>query len=262
MAPGLRGWGDGRDAADAGGPLVPAAVEGRRGVSAARPGDRRPRRLPRPGSATGWPATCPTNLAHPMPPPARRHAARALGRCSTPTTSSARSCATPPRSPPSCTRSTAPRCPPTLVADVVARHARRRAVVSPEPAADAVARPAAPTSASTSSGVTVAAAPPPTSGVTSRVAAIATTGTRRAGLDASPAAARPACCRRRTCASSRPAGSWPSSAEVLRALPATAPLPSNLVLDHRAVAQSATSSRSSSLGVHGPIAVEIVVLPR
>ena len=92
------------------------------------------------------------------------------------TTSSARSSATPRPSPPGSTTSTRAAVPDDLVADVVARHGIRRAVLSAEPEAIAVGDQLA------AIGVTTAPLSPDAAatadlGVTSCVAAIATTGT-------------------------------------------------------------------------------------
>ena len=142
MAPGLRGWGDGR---------TPPSRRPARSCSGGRPvrcepgaGDRAAFGIGRPaapssaGCASGSPSPCqqrrPPDAAAPDERPAR-----ALRAMLDPTTSSARSCATPRAVAAVVHEVDGDEVPAELIADVVARHHVRRAVVTrPSPLAEAV----------------------------------------------------------------------------------------------------------------------------
>jgi len=147
--------------------------------------------------------------------------------------------------------------PTELVDAVIERHRVRRAVVTPEAEVDAVA------AHLTDRGVDVSGVSVPTSaeadlGVTSAVAAIATTGTLV--QDSTVASGRSASLLPPAHLCILPASRIvATSAEVLRGLGDGRELPSNLVLI-TGPSRSGDIEQIMTLGVHGPLAVEIVVL--
>jgi L-lactate dehydrogenase complex protein LldG len=147
--------------------------------------------------------------------------------------------------------------PSDLVDALMERHRVRRAVVTPEPEVDAVAARLADRGVDVS-GVSVPSSAAADLGVTSAVAAIATTGTIvqdsvvAGGRSASLLPPAHLC----VLPASRIVG---TSAEVLRGLGDGRRLPSNLVLI-TGPSRSGDIEQIMTLGVHGPLAVEIVVL--
>jgi L-lactate dehydrogenase complex protein LldG len=149
--------------------------------------------------------------------------------------------------------------PDALVADIVARHRVRRAVVTPEPAVDGVAARLADLGVDVS-GVTVATCAAAEIGVTSAFAAIATTGTLV--QDSGVAGGRSASLLPPVHLCVLPASRIvATSAEVLRGLGDGRPLPSNLVLI-TGPSRSGDIEQIMTLGVHGPLTVEVVLLHR
>ena len=146
--------------------------------------------------------------------------------------------------------------PDSLVADIVARHGVGRAVLSREPQAQEVGRQLVALGVTTSQVDTVASAAADL-GVTSAVAAIATTGTvvQHSGAAGGRTASLLPAVHLCVLPASRFVG---TSAEVLRSL-GTAELPSNLALI-TGPSRSADIEQIIALGVHGPVAVEVVVL--
>ena len=149
--------------------------------------------------------------------------------------------------------------PEDLVDAVIERHRVRRAVVTPEPEADAVASRLTDRGVDVS-GVTVAASAAADLGVTSAVAAIATTGTlvqdsRAAGGRSGSLLPPVHLC---ILPASRIVG---TSAAVLRVLGDGRALPSNLVLI-TGPSRSGDIEQIMTLGVHGPLTVEIALLRR
>ena len=149
--------------------------------------------------------------------------------------------------------------PDALIVDVVTRHNVRRAVVTPEPDVDGVAARLA------DLGVDVGGVSVPTSaaadiGVTSAVAAIATTGT--VVQDSGAAGGRSASLLPPVHLCVLPASRIvATSADVLRGLGDGRRLPSNLVLV-TGPSRSGDIEQIMTLGVHGPLAVEVVLLRR
>ena len=146
--------------------------------------------------------------------------------------------------------------PDEVVADVVARHAVGRAVLSREPEAHAVGRQLEALGVTTSP-VSTAASAAADLGVTSAVAAIATTGTlvQHSGVAGGRTASLLPTVHLCVLPASRIVG---RSADVLRSLGQTE-LPSNVVLI-TGPSRSADIEQIIALGVHGPVAVEVVVL--
>ncbi len=149
--------------------------------------------------------------------------------------------------------------PDDLVADVVARHGIRRAVLSAEPEAIAVGDQLA------AIGVTTAPLSPDAAatadlGVTSCVGAIATTGTVVVSTTAAGGRSASLLPPVHLCVvpASRVA---PTSAEILRPLSSASSgsMPSNLVLI-TGPSRSGDIEQIIALGVHGPLAVELVLL--
>lgn len=149
--------------------------------------------------------------------------------------------------------------PAELVADIVERYQVRRAVVTREPGVDMVA------ARLTDLGVDVSGVSVPNSaeaglGVTSAVAAIATTGT--VVQDSHAAGGRSASLLPPVHLCVLPASRIvATSAEVLRQLGDGRTLPSNLVLV-TGPSRSGDIEQIMTLGVHGPLAVEIALLRR
>jgi L-lactate dehydrogenase complex protein LldG len=147
--------------------------------------------------------------------------------------------------------------PAALIADVVARHNVGTAVLSAEPEAQRVG------AVLRELGVTTeplsgAAASTAHLGVTGCVAAIATTGT--VVQSSTAAGGRGASLLPPAHLCIVPASRIvPSSAEVLRNLPGDGPMPSNLVLV-TGPSRSGDIEQIITLGVHGPISVELVLL--
>jgi L-lactate dehydrogenase complex protein LldG len=152
--------------------------------------------------------------------------------------------------------------PEALVADVVARHGIRHAVLSAEPEAISVGEQLA------AIGVTTAPLEPDAAatadlGVTSCVGAIATTGT--VVVSTTAAGGRSASLLPPVHLCVVPASSVaPTSAEILRPLSSAssasgASMPSNLVLI-TGPSRSGDIEQIIALGVHGPLAVELVLL--
>jgi L-lactate dehydrogenase complex protein LldG len=147
--------------------------------------------------------------------------------------------------------------PDDLIADIVVRHGVRRAVVTPERDVDAVAARLTDLGVDVS-GVTASTSAAADLGVTSAVAAIATTGTivqdslAAGGRSASLLPPVHLC----VLPASRIVG---TSAEVLRGLGTGGALPSNLVLI-TGPSRSGDIEQIMTLGVHGPLAVEVVLL--
>jgi L-lactate dehydrogenase complex protein LldG len=150
--------------------------------------------------------------------------------------------------------------PDALVADVVARHGIRHAVLSAEPEAISVGEQLS------AIGVTTAPLSPDAAatadlGVTSCVGAIATTGTVVVSTTAAGGRSASLLPPVHLCVvpASRVA---PSSAEILRPLSASSgSMPSNLVLI-TGPSRSGDIEQIIALGVHGPLAVELVLLRR
>jgi L-lactate utilization protein LutC len=157
--------------------------------------------------------------------------------------------------------------PDALVADVVARHSIRLAVLSAEPEAIAVGEQLA------AIGVTTTPLSPDAAatadlGVTSCVGAIATTGTVVVSTTAAGGRGASLLPPVHLCVvpASRVA---PTSAEILRPLSeasrasraSEASMPSNLVLI-TGPSRSGDIEQIIALGVHGPLAVELVLLRR
>jgi len=149
--------------------------------------------------------------------------------------------------------------PPELVDAVIERYAVRRAVVTPEADVDAVAARLTDRGVDVS-GVSVAASAVAELGVTSAVAAIATTGTLV--QDSTIAGGRSASLLPPAHLCVLPASRIvASSADVLRGLGDGRDLPSNIVLI-TGPSRSGDIEQIMTLGVHGPLAVEIAVLLR
>ncbi len=149
--------------------------------------------------------------------------------------------------------------PDDLVDDVIERHLVRRAVVTPEPDVDAVAARLTDRGVDVS-GVAVAASAAAELGVTSAVAAIATTGTLV--QDSTVASGRSASLLPPVHLCVLPASRIvATSADVLRGLGDGRVLPSNLVLI-TGPSRSGDIEQIMTLGVHGPLAVEIALLRR
>jgi L-lactate dehydrogenase complex protein LldG len=149
--------------------------------------------------------------------------------------------------------------PTELVDDIIERHLVRRAVVTPEPDVDAVAARLADRGVDIS-GVTVATSAAAELGVTSAVAAIATTGTLV--QDSTVASGRSASLLPPAHLCVVPASRIvATSADVLRGLGDGRALPSNLVLI-TGPSRSGDIEQIMTLGVHGPLAVEIALLRR
>ena len=149
--------------------------------------------------------------------------------------------------------------PPDLVDAVIERYAVRRAVVTPEADVDAVAARLTDRGVDVS-GVSVAASAAAELGVTSAVAAIATTGTLV--QDSTVAGGRSASLLPPAHLCVLPASRIvASSADVLRGLGDGRDLPSNIVLI-TGPSRSGDIEQIMTLGVHGPLAVEIAVLLR
>ena len=149
--------------------------------------------------------------------------------------------------------------PADLVDAVIERHAVRRAVVTPEADVDAVAALLTDRGVDVS-GVSVAASAAAELGVTSAVAAIATTGTLV--QDSTVAGGRSASLLPPVHLCVLPASRIvASSADVLRGLGDGRALPSNIVLI-TGPSRSGDIEQIMTLGVHGPLAVEIALLRR
>jgi L-lactate dehydrogenase complex protein LldG len=149
--------------------------------------------------------------------------------------------------------------PADLVDAVIERHAVRRAVVTPEAEVDAVAARLTDRGVDVS-GVSVAASAAAELGVTSAVAAIATTGTLV--QDSTVAGGRSASLLPPVHLCVLPASRIvASSADVLRGLGDGRALPSNIVLI-TGPSRSGDIEQIMTLGVHGPLAVEIALLRR
>jgi L-lactate dehydrogenase complex protein LldG len=147
--------------------------------------------------------------------------------------------------------------PVALVDEIIERLHVRRAVVTPEPDADAVAARLVDRGIDVS-GVTVAASAAADLGVTSAVAAIATTGTLV--QDSTVAGGRSASLLPPAHLCILPASRIvATSADVLRSLGDGRALPANLVLI-TGPSRSGDIEQIMTLGVHGPLSVEIVVL--
>jgi len=149
--------------------------------------------------------------------------------------------------------------PADLVDAVIERYAVRRAVVTPEADVDAVAARLTDRGVDVS-GVSVAASAVAELGVTSAVAAIATTGTLV--QDSTVAGGRSASLLPPAHLCVLPASRIvASSADVLRGLGDGRALPSNIVLI-TGPSRSGDIEQIMTLGVHGPLAVEIALLRR
>jgi L-lactate dehydrogenase complex protein LldG len=147
--------------------------------------------------------------------------------------------------------------PPALIDEIIERHHVRRAVVTPEPDVDAVAARLVDRNVDVS-GVTVGASAAADLGVTSAVSAIATTGTLV--QDSTVAGGRSASLLPPAHLCVLPASRIvATSADVLRSLGDGRALPANLVLI-TGPSRSGDIEQIMTLGVHGPLAVEIVVL--
>ena len=147
--------------------------------------------------------------------------------------------------------------PIDLVDAVIERYAVRRAVVTPEAEVDAVAARLADRGVDVN-GVSVAASAEAEIGVTSAVAAIATTGTLV--QDSTVAGGRSASLLPPAHICVLPASRIvASSADVLRRLGDGRDLPSNIVLI-TGPSRSGDIEQIMTLGVHGPLAVEIALL--
>ena len=144
-----------------------------------------------------------------------------------------------------------------LVAELVERYPVRRAVVSIEPEAAAVADELRALAVEVEP-LSIEAAARADLGVTSATYGLATTGT--IVQESAVAGGRTASlCLPCTSACSPPHGSWPSTSAVLRTLGAPGRLPSNLVLI-TGPSRSGDIEQIITLGVHGPTALHIVLL--
>lgn len=147
--------------------------------------------------------------------------------------------------------------PAELVAELVARHAVKDAVLSAEPEAQAAGVLLRAAGVATHA-LSMAAASTAQLGVTGCVAAIATTGT--VVQSSSAAGGRGASLLPPVHLCIVPASRVvPTSAEVLRRLPGEGPMPSNYVLV-TGPSRSGDIEQIMALGVHGPVAVELVLL--
>jgi L-lactate dehydrogenase complex protein LldG len=147
--------------------------------------------------------------------------------------------------------------PDDLLAEIVERHHVRRAVVTREPEAQAIGRRLATLGVDVADVSTDASAAADL-GVTSAVAAIATTGTLV--QDSHVAGGRTASLLPPVHLCVLPADRIvASSAEVLRGLGDGRALPSNIVLI-TGPSRSGDIEQIMALGVHGPVAVEIALL--
>jgi L-lactate dehydrogenase complex protein LldG len=148
------------------------------------------------------------------------------------------------------------RVPPELIHEIVARHGIRRAVLSAEPSSQVVGRLLVEAGVGTAP-LTLDAAAEADLGVTGCVAAIATTGTVVVSTDAAGGRAASLLPPVHLCVV--PARAVvPASSDVLRGLGAGT-MPSNLVLV-TGPSRSGDIEQIIALGVHGPLAVELVLL--